>query len=287
MIIHEQVELDYDDVLLLPHRSKHASRKEVDVTRSFKFYHSPRVWSGMPIFCSNMGTTGTIQMGLSLSSLGLCTALHKFIPIKDLVELYSDHLIEKIDKYCWYTAGIRSEDKQKLEELVQTIGRVPNLVIDVPNGYTDDFVNTCASFRSNYPEAIIMAGNVVTGPMVQELILHGGVDIVKVGIGGGCFVAGTKVQTNKGKINIERIRPGDTVLTHKNQYKKVISTLSRKENKRLFHINNIICTPNHEFYVIEKSKIINNIDDTFIEKHAIWISAEELNDDYLLIQAES
>lgn len=189
MIIHEQTELDYDDVLLLPHRSKHASRKEVVLTRDFKFYHSPRIWNGIPIFCSNMGTTGTIQMGLALAKLNLCTALHKFNSLEDLIGLYnnkdkSNNLeFNKIYQYCWYTSGIRQQDKEKLEKLTQAVGIPPNIVIDVPNGYTDEFVETCSSFREMYPEAIIMAGNVCTGQMVQELILHGGVDIVKVGIG--------------------------------------------------------------------------------------------------------
>ena len=62
----------------------------------------------------------------------------------------------------------------------------PNICIDVANGYTDDFVDFCHRVRRHVSKhTIIMAGNVCTPEMVQELILHGGVDIVKIGIGPG------------------------------------------------------------------------------------------------------
>lgn len=58
------------------------------------------------------------------------------------------------------------------------------LCIDVANGYTETFVSFVKKAREACPEAVIMAGNVVTGDMTEELILAGA-DIVKVGIGPG------------------------------------------------------------------------------------------------------
>lgn len=58
------------------------------------------------------------------------------------------------------------------------------ICIDVANGYTQVFVDGVVRVRAAFPSKIILAGNVVTGEMTEELILSGA-DIVKVGIGPG------------------------------------------------------------------------------------------------------
>jgi GMP reductase len=68
--------------------------------------------------------------------------------------------------------------------------------IDVANGYSERFVDFVRDFRNQYPAVIIIAGNVVTGEMTEELILNGA-DIVKVGIGPGS-VCTTRIQTGVG-----------------------------------------------------------------------------------------
>ncbi len=68
--------------------------------------------------------------------------------------------------------------------------------IDVANGYTESFVGFVAKFREAYPRITVMAGNVVTGEMTEELILSGA-DIVKVGIGPGS-VCTTRSMTGVG-----------------------------------------------------------------------------------------
>jgi hypothetical protein len=122
--------------------------------------------------------------------------------------------------------------------------------------------------------------------MVQELILHGGVDIVKVGIGPGCFISGTKVTTDVGKKRIEQIAVGDNVLTHRGRYRKVIGTKSRIEKSTIIDINGIKCTKNHEFYVIKKSDK-DLVNEENIEKYAKWVKAEDLSDDYLLVKIQA
>ena len=39
--------------------------------------------------------------------------------------------------------------------------------------------------RETFPDKIIVAGNVVSREMVEQLIINGGIDVVKVGIGSG------------------------------------------------------------------------------------------------------
>lgn len=196
MIILQSEELDYDDVLLLPNRSKAISRKDVNVLREFQFYHSPRVWHGTPIFAANMANTGTIAMSIELSKYKFCTALHKFYDLEVIIPYFNQNLHNK--DYIWYTTGIRDEDFIKLKNFLKEVSFQPNIVIDVPNGYTDDFVRICSTIRNICPDSIIMAGNVCTSNMVQEIILHGGIDIVKCGnsFGGACR---TKNKTGIGR----------------------------------------------------------------------------------------
>ena len=67
MRIDEQIKLDYEDVLLRPKRSTLNSRKDVSLLRTFKFYHSPKIWTGVPIMTSNMATCGTFEMARILA----------------------------------------------------------------------------------------------------------------------------------------------------------------------------------------------------------------------------
>ena len=62
MRIEEEIKLDYSDVLFRPKRSTLKSRKEVDLIRTYKFKHSNKEWSGIPIIASNMDTIGTFEM---------------------------------------------------------------------------------------------------------------------------------------------------------------------------------------------------------------------------------
>lgn len=184
MIVGQDIKLDYDDVLIVPQRTRTASRKEIDVQREFKFYHSPRVWNGLPIMAANMFATGSIEMARTFSINRAVGCLHKYHKPEDL-----QYFLPNLYEHIWVSVGIKSKDVEFLHEVskisITDKSFQPNICIDVANGYTDDFVSFCSDIRASYSESIIMAGNVCTPEQVQELILHGGVDIVKVGIGPG------------------------------------------------------------------------------------------------------
>lgn len=180
MNINNDTKLDFDDVLLVPQRSRAASRSLVDVKRTFKFFHSSLEWSGVPVMAANMDTTGTFEMAESLSKKNCITCLHKHYNVEDYIEN-----LQNLNTF-WYSMGISDEEASKLRKIVDRIEDIPNICIDVANGYTDKFVDHCAKIREKFgTRPVIMAGNVCTPEMVHELILHGGVDIVKVGIGPG------------------------------------------------------------------------------------------------------
>jgi len=191
MRVSSNIKLDFDDVLIVPQRSRAASRKEVKIQREFNFYHSPRAWTGVPIVAANMDTTGSFAMAIALEKEGLITCLHKHYSADELCSFFlhgeppsGSRPLGLAKTYRWISIGLHS-DFQRLTDFHDRAGIEPNICIDVANGYTDQFVDYCNKVRTSFPRSIIMAGNVCTPEMVQELILHGGVDIVKVGIGPG------------------------------------------------------------------------------------------------------
>ncbi len=194
MKINHEPKLDFDDILLVPQRSTVKSRKDVDLKRTFKFYHSRQECSGLPIMAANMDTTGTFAMGAALNNYDAITCLHKHYnpkQINDYFEYYNH------EKNVWISIGMGNWDIANLHAVSDKLHHPPNICIDIANGYTEKFVEWCSDVRSTFPDSIIMAGNVCTPEMVQELILHGGVDIVKVGIGPGSACT-TRLKTGVG-----------------------------------------------------------------------------------------
>lgn len=192
------IKLNFDDVLIRPKRSRLGSRAEVSLNRSFKFLHSSRALSCVPLIAANMDTTGTFAMADQLTKYECITCLHKHYTVDDFVSYFHNL---KYKNYVFYSTGINKNDIDKLNQVcfsLQNLGcSLPNICIDVANGYSEKFVKSVKHIRSLYPEVIIMAGNVVTPEMVEELLLHGGVDIVKVGIGSGS-VCTTRLKTGIG-----------------------------------------------------------------------------------------
>ena len=183
MRIEEDIKLDFKDVLIRPKRSTLASRKEVDVSRAYKFRWSGRELQGVPIIAANMDGVGTFDMARAFAKQGsgLTVALHKHYPLEALVKFYQ----EPAAANAWYSIGVMEADAEKLAAFVAKVpGKLDKLCIDVANGYAQPFVDFVKRMRDRLPDVTIMAGNVVTGEMVEELVLSGA-DVVKVGIGPG------------------------------------------------------------------------------------------------------
>ena len=190
MKIEQDIKLDFSDVLIRPKRSTIESRSIVNLEREFKFPHSTQIWKGIPIIASNMDTVGTIPMYKSLKEKNMLTCFHKFMNINEYPENDRNNYAVSI--------GIRNEDYLKLSEIYKYTPEKCNIVcIDIANGYIQKLVEFCQKVRKLIPNCILIAGNVVTREMIEELIINGQVDIVKVGIGSGS-VCTTRLQTGVG-----------------------------------------------------------------------------------------
>ncbi|MBK6639489.1 MAG: GMP reductase [Rhodocyclaceae bacterium] len=192
MRIEEDLKLDFKDVLIRPKRSTLTSRSEVDLTREYVFHHSKRKYHGVPIVAANMDTVGTVEMAIALGRQGLSVALHKHYDDEALSAFFTAHRWPH-----FYSMGITKDDFAKFRRVMALTGDAIDFVcIDVANGYTKAFVDFLQRIRNAYPKLTIMAGNVVTGEMAEELVLDGA-DIVKVGIGPGS-VCTTRKMTGVG-----------------------------------------------------------------------------------------
>lgn len=193
MRIEEGVKLDFKDVLLRPKRSTLKSRSQVRVNRTFQFKHSGREWRGVPVIAANMDTVGTFGMAEELAKHQVMTAIHKHYTSEQWKEWADAH--EDVLPFVAVSAGTSEEDFKTVCKVVEET-KVSTICLDVANGYSEYFVATVRKYREKFPDKTIMAGNVVTGEMVEELILSGA-DIVKVGIGPGS-VCTTRKKTGVG-----------------------------------------------------------------------------------------
>ena len=211
MRLEEDVKLDYKDVLIRPKRSVLGSRKEVDLERGFTFrnYKSEamtmedirpeyRNWRGIPIMASNMDGVGTFEMANVLAEQKIMTCLTKTYSVAQLVNYFeTGGVTPERTNYVAMSIGITDTDHEKFRKVYEQTGsQLKYICIDVANGYSERFATFVKQFRSLYPNTVIIAGNVVTGEMTEELILNGA-DIVKVGIGPGS-VCTTRIQTGVG-----------------------------------------------------------------------------------------
>jgi GMP reductase len=213
MRIENEVLLDYSDVLIRPKRSTLGSRKDVDLKRQFAFRnYKPYVdtnvlpdgyplvykqehYNGIPIMASNMDGVGTFDQADVLANIGMFTCLVKTYSADEIADYFSTLSIRT--DHVAVSIGITAADEMKFHNVYDTVGsNIKYVCIDVANGYSERFVDYVKTFRENYPEIVIIAGNVVTADQTQELILNGA-DIVKVGIGPGS-VCTTRIQTGVG-----------------------------------------------------------------------------------------
>lgn len=191
MRIESDVKLDYKDVLIRPKRSTLKSRKEVDLKRKYEFRNSGNTWWGTPIMAANMDGVGTFSMAYKLSRFDMFTCITKQNTPKDWYNQFGEINTD----YLAISVGTNVKEYEKAKEIIAT-NNLSWICIDIANGYSEHFTDFVKLVRKEFPNINIIAGNVVTADMTQELILAGA-DVVKVGIGPGS-VCTTRIQTGVG-----------------------------------------------------------------------------------------
>jgi IMP dehydrogenase/GMP reductase len=285
--------LTYDDIQLVPNFSNIKTRTNVSLkTKLSRNYNIL-----LPIVGSPMDTVCEVDMALKLFRMGGVGCIHRFNTPKEQANMISElkyrifgengegHLLFDWDDAeeipIMAAIGVNDADKDRATELVKAGANV--LLIDVAHGDHQNVIDMIIWCKQNLPKRVdIIAGNIATADAALRL-QEAGADGLRVGIGGGCFTPHMKVHTENGPKEIQDIEIGDNVYTHTGELKRVINKFEYNNHKELMIINNIETTPNHKFYVIHK----NNADLVTAENihdYAEWITAENLTNDYFLIE---
>ena len=198
MRIEQDIKLDYKDVLFKPKRSKLESRRDVDLTRTFKFHNSGNEWTGVPVMASNMDGVGTFAMAKVLQDHKMITVMRKHYTVDDWTK-NAKGVKMKYLSVCTGTGIIWDPDAPDYATMKAVLAMYPDIkfiTVDVANAYHENYADFIARLRDSYPDKTIIAGNVISAEMTEELIIKGA-DIVKCGIGPGS-VCTTRTMTGVG-----------------------------------------------------------------------------------------
>ena len=267
----KEPKFDLNDIVLIPaEKSDISSRKECVITNGHK---------ELPLMAAPMDTVVSKKnyMKYVINSITPC------IP-RGLSGEYH------ISSYFYFQSFGLSEIEKQLEDyridLVNAYGAFytyPQVLIDIANGHMAKLIPLIEEIKRLWPNIALMVGNVANPETFVNLGMAGA-DYVRCSIGTGCFIPGQQIKTDDIEKNIEKIEIGDKVLTHTGDYKSVKTKFEYEIDDIIYKINDIKCTSNHEFYVIEK-QYENIVNDENINQYAKWISAKELNiNKHLLIQ---
>jgi len=189
MRIEGEIKLAFDDVMIRPKRSTLVSRSDVTLKRKFSFKHTSRTWEGVPVSAANMDTTGVFDVAKVLQSHNMMTCLQKFYSTRQCSDAWDDGIDPG---HVAITCGSTEDSLELLKKKMATSDELSMICVDVANGYREVFLDFIKDVRRNYPNSIVIAGNVATREMTEALILAGA-DVVKVGIGPGSVCTTRKV----------------------------------------------------------------------------------------------
>ena len=199
MRINYDAKLNFEDVLLQPKRSTLTSRKDVDMTRKFTFRNSKKVMNFTPIFASNMDGVGTFSMAKVLQEYQMMTVITKTTTPEQWKAAVGSGVRLQSVSVCTGTNKVFDDDAEDYRNMQQVLEMFPDvkmITVDVANAYHQNMVGFINQIREEYPTKVIVAGNVVTPEMTEELIINGA-DVVKIGIGPGS-VCTTRTMTGVG-----------------------------------------------------------------------------------------
>ena len=271
--------LTWDDVLMLPQYSEIESRKEVDISTMFG-----KIFLSTPVISSPMDTVTEGEMAIAMSKAGGLGIVHRYNTISEQCDIVRDARMSG-PLYIGAAVGATGDFEERTLALIDA--GVDLICVDVAHG---DHILTKRCLERLKPITTeksihLMAGNIATGNALLNLA-DWGADSVRIGIGGGCFVPGTKVRTEFGDKNIEEVELYELVYTHTGDLKPVVDKLSFDRDEEIISINGIECTKNHEFYVVEK-KYVTEINEYNLHDYAVWVHAEDLDmEKHLLVELE-
>lgn len=197
--------LCFDDVLLAPKYSDLSSRSEVDLSvklnKGFEFK--------LPFVPSNMRTISELAMVKLMFSHRSLGIFHRFTDIETqlgwLEEVKgwgSDSLF-----YTGFSVGVKEADYRNVRKFVENGAKI--LLIDIAHGYSKHCMDMTRFIAKEYPNVLLIAGNVSDGEGMAALN-YSGADLIKIGIGAG-GICTTRIQSGCGTPSITSLDDCHTV----------------------------------------------------------------------------
>jgi len=262
-----------DDILLVPRYSAIQSRNDCDP--------GVDVYS-LPLIASCMDTVYSPEIDEFLTNKKILVMVHRYF--KDYKEQLENSPGFSTD-YRFYAVGsiVTDSGKKWIDGLID-VG-IKHFVVDMAHGDSMACYETTRYITKRVADAKVIAGNVAVKSGFRRL-QEAGAWAIRVGVGSGCFTPNMEVMTSDGLKPICVVEIGDEVYTHTGELKDVMALIKYKTDEIIYKINKKIeCTGNHEFYVIHK-KYRDIVDETNYMKYAKWIRADELNEDYFMLEIE-
>ena len=261
-----------DDISVIPEVSSDIkSRSECNL-----FTESIEGKSGfLPVIAAPMDSVVDEENYKSFWESGISCVIPRTVPLEERLKL-----CKKV--FCAF--GFKEIEEEFLEKNYE--GKKLYILIDVANGHMTYQFELGKSLKNKYGDRLKLMGGNIANPETYKCYDNYGFDYVRCGVGGGCFIKGTKILLADGReVSIENIKPGDNIINSKGNIDTVINTTKIISNNNLLKINDsITCTENHQFYVVNKSDM-NNISDENLHEYAYWIQARELDSEkHMLIK---
>jgi len=227
--------------MMTPRERMVVGKEDIDIAEAKKLMHSARV-EKLPLVDEADRVTGLIVM-------------------KDIHKL-ADHPNSTIDRegrlMVASSVGVVNEYIDRAEATLEAGADL--LVVDVAHGHASHVGKALQELKKRFGHVPIIAGDVATGEGVEYLAQHGA-DAVRVGIGPGCFVAGTRVLMANGTYkNIEEVQAGDRVLNKNGEPVSVVGAKCMGEREVMAYRHTAYChetwaTPDHRHWAGDLSSV--------------------------------
>lgn len=289
-MIDEEMKIGYDDITIVPERiTTIESRKECN----------PYDENGMlPIFASCMSSVVSMENVKDFNDAKINAVVPRSYSIPDRIRCLSD--LNGTSNFVAFSLDEARAIFRKRKETVLSIIKAPlyakigrdfvlepiRICIDLANGHMQCLLNLVKELKDEWgKDIVIMTGNIAE-PRTYIDYENAGVDFCRITVGSGsvCFVEGTKITMADGSLcNIEDVDKGDCVKT-KNGIHKISNVFTKNTSETVVINNDVECTPNHEFFVVKKDEISDSPTDEEIKEKGMWVKAEDLTDEYLLVK---
>lgn len=183
----KEMQLSFDDVLLIPQPANIESRSLIDLTPKPILDFNLK----LPFIASPMTTVSEHEMAMALGELGCLAIIHRYNSIEQQADICKKILNVP------YGAALGVQDTIERAEALYKIG-CRLFCVDVAHGHNMNVKNAVKALQNwgNNKGIHIMAGNIATSEGFSALIRHGA-DSIRVGIGPGS-ICETQVQTGHG-----------------------------------------------------------------------------------------